>query len=56
MLTYGRRITFADVVWTKKDGNPVDKPAGQEYLIDPEATALYGFSDGNYYPNCPREL
>lgn len=44
---YGRRITFADVVWTKKDGNPVDKPAGQEYLIDPEATELYGFSDGN---------
>lgn len=44
---YGRRITFADVVWTKKDGNPVDKPVGQEYLIDPEATALYGFSDGN---------
>lgn len=44
---YGRRITFADVIWTKKDGNPVDKPAGQEYLIDPEATALYGFSDGN---------
>lgn len=44
---YGRRITFADVVWTKKDGHPVDKPAGQEYLVDPEATELYGFSDGN---------
>ncbi|MCC4509077.1 phage tail protein [Limosilactobacillus reuteri] len=44
---YGRRITFADVVWTKKDGNPVDKPVGQEYLVDPEATELYGFSDGN---------
>ncbi|MCD7130548.1 phage tail protein [Limosilactobacillus agrestis] len=44
---YGRRITFADVVWSKKDGHPVDKPAGQEYLVDPEATALYGFSDGN---------
>lgn len=44
---YGRRITFADVVWTKKDSHPVDKPAGQEYLVDPEATALYGFSDGN---------
>ncbi len=43
---YGRRITFADVVWTKKDGNPVDKPAGQEYLVDPETTELYGFSDG----------
>lgn len=44
---YGRRITFADVVWSKKNGNPVDKPAGQEYLVDPEATELYGFSDGN---------
>ena len=44
---YGRRITFADVVWSKKDGNPVDKPAGQEYLVDPEATELYGFSDGS---------
>lgn len=43
---YGRRITFADVVWTKENGNPVDKPAGQEYLVDPEATELYGFSDG----------
>lgn len=43
---YGRRITFADVVWSAKNGNPVDKPAGQEYLVDPEATALYGFSDG----------
>ncbi|MCD7125106.1 phage tail spike protein, partial [Limosilactobacillus caviae] len=44
---YGRRITFTDVVWSKKNGNPVDKPAGQEYLVDPEATELYGFSDGN---------
>lgn len=43
---YSRKITFADVVWKKSAGNPLDKPAGQEYLEDPAATAIYGFSDG----------
>lgn len=43
---YGRRINFADVVWSKSSGNPVDKPAGQEYVEDPNATAVYGFDDG----------
>ena len=43
---YGRRINFADVVWSKAAGNPVDKPAGQEYVEDPNATAIYGFDDG----------
>lgn len=43
---YSRKITFADVVWKKSAGNPLDKPAGQEYLEDPSATAVYGFSDG----------
>lgn len=43
---YGRRINFADVVWSKSAGNPVDKPAGQEYVEDPNATAVYGFDDG----------
>lgn len=43
---YGRRINFADVVWSKLAGNPVDKPAGQEYVEDPNATAVYGFDDG----------
>lgn len=43
---YGRRINFADVVWSKANGNPVDKPAGQEYVEDPTATAVYGFDDG----------
>lgn len=43
---YGRRINFADVVWSKANGNPVDKPAGQEYVEDPNATAVYGFDDG----------
>lgn len=43
---YGRRINFADVVWSKSAGNPVDKPAGQEYVEDLNATAVYGFDDG----------
>ena len=43
---YGRRINFADVVWSTKNGNPVDKPAGQEFVEDPDATAAYGFDDG----------
>lgn len=40
--TYGRRITFADVVWKKSNGDPVDKPLGQEYVENVEATRLYG--------------
>lgn len=43
---YGRRITFADIEWKKANGNPTDKPKGQEYVEDKDATALYGFSDG----------
>lgn len=44
---YGRRITFADIEWKKANGNPADKPRGQEYVEDKDATALYGFSDGS---------
>lgn len=43
---YGRRITFADVEWKKSAGNPLDKPKGQEYLEDPDATKTYGFDNG----------
>lgn len=43
---YSRKITFADVEWKKASGNPLDKPLGQEFLEDPSATSLYGFSDG----------
>lgn len=43
---YGHRINFADVVWSKAHGNPVDKPQGQEYVEDPDATAAYGFDNG----------
>lgn len=44
---YGRRITFADVEWSKSKGNPLDKAKGIEYLEDPQATAAYGFPDGH---------
>lgn len=43
---YGRRIMFTDVIWSKANGNPTDKPAGQDYVEDKEATHLYGFDDG----------
>lgn len=42
--TYGRKITFDDVIWSKASGDPADKPAGQLYVEDVQATALYGRS------------
>ncbi len=39
---YGRRIDFSDVVWSKGNGDPANKPAGQNYVEDPEATVQYG--------------
>lgn len=36
-----QEYTFKDVAWSKTDDHPA-KPAGQLYLEDPEATALYG--------------
>ena len=44
---YGRRITFADVEWSKANGDPLNKPKGQEWLEDPDATKQLGFSDGH---------
>ena len=44
---YGRRITFEDVEWSKANGDPLDKPKGQEWLEDPDATKQLGFSDGH---------
>lgn len=41
---YGRRIEFTDVVWSKKNGNPVDKPAGQNYVVSETARQAYGLS------------
>ena len=36
-----KELTFADAVWEATSAHPA-KPAGQTYLEDPEATALYG--------------
>ena len=41
---YGRRIEFTDIVWTKASGKPIDKPAGQNYIVlndDIENKGLY---------------
>lgn len=43
---YSRRIGFKDVVWSKANGDPTDKPAGQEYVENPEATKIFGYDDG----------
>lgn len=43
---YGRRINFKDVVWSKANGDPTDKPAGQEYVENKEATRIFGYDDG----------
>lgn len=39
---YGRRLTFADVEWSVANGDPVDKPLGQEWVGDPDALAQWG--------------
>lgn len=41
---YGRRIEFTDIVWKKASGKPIDKPAGQNYIVlndDIENKGLY---------------
>ena len=43
---YGRRIDFSNVVWSKANGDPADKPAGQEYVEDVQATKIFGYDDG----------
>ena len=36
-------LTFKDIVWSKANGDPADKPAGQDYIEDPDAIAAYGY-------------
>ncbi|MGU7998671.1 phage tail spike protein [Streptococcus suis] len=49
---YGRKITFENVVWSRAQGKPVDKPAGQKYLELPLMTRQYGIknADGSMRP------
>lgn len=39
---YGRRLTFADIEWKRSNGDPVDKPLGQEWIGDPNAAYWWG--------------
>lgn len=48
-VSYGRRLTFADVVWSTANGDPVDKPEGQEWVGDPDALAAFGRDGRNRF-------
>ncbi|HEP1443955.1 phage tail spike protein [Streptococcus pyogenes] len=41
---YGRRIEFTDIVWSVKKGDPIDKPAGQNFVALDSAKEEYGLS------------
>jgi phage minor structural protein len=43
---YGRRLKFTDVVWSVAEGDPVDKPAGQDWVGDEDAKESYGSAGG----------
>ncbi|HEM6372616.1 TPA: phage tail protein [Streptococcus suis] len=49
---YGRKITFENVVWSRTQGKPVDKPKGRKYLELPLMTRQYGIknADGSMRP------
>ncbi|WP_270375344.1 phage tail spike protein, partial [Enterococcus thailandicus] len=44
---YGRRIEFTDVEWKKSNGDPLDKPKGQNWIEYPEMTKLHGIPTKN---------
>lgn len=46
---YGPRLTFADVVWSTANGDPVDKPLHQEWVGDPTALAAFGRNGDHRY-------
>lgn len=39
---FTRKITFSEVEWKVANGDPVDKPYGQEWVGDPSALSVYG--------------
>lgn len=49
---YTRRIMFGEVSWSKSLGDPLNKPKGQIYLEDKQATEKYGYPqpDGSMRP------
>lgn len=40
-------VTFKDLYWSTLRGDPLDKPIGQDYLVDPEIHAVYN-NGGKY--------
>lgn len=54
-----QKLTFADIAWSKANGDPADKPAGQDWISDPEAVAKYGQRQdvySNQYQGDPEKL
>jgi phage minor structural protein len=43
---YGRKLDFSDVVWSVANGDPIDKPAGQDWVGDPAVLQQFGRPDG----------
>lgn len=40
--TNDAKVTFEDAIWTIAGGDPADKPEGQKWVEDVDATTLYG--------------
>ena len=38
-------ITIKEIEWIKADGDPLDKPLGQDFLLDPDAHAMLSNGD-----------
>ena len=54
-----QKLTFADIAWSRANGDPADKPAGQDWISDPEAVAKYGQRQdvySNQYQDVPEKL
>lgn len=54
-----QKLTFADVAWSAAGGDPADKPAGQDWIGDVEAMAIYGRVEDvytNQYQDDPAKL
>lgn len=51
-------VTFADVVWSRENGDPTDKPAGQAYIDDPDADSADMWEDAynDKYEEDPEKL
>lgn len=49
---YTRRTMFNEVAWSRSQGAPTDKPLGQVYVEDKDATEAYGYPqvDGSMQP------